>query len=145
MSVAAATSEAPTAGQLVPLYQRLLTEKDARISELTTALEHEREQSRTWREALHRAQDTATREQTLRALDTMPPAPEAPQEARTEPESGPAVNDTRNGIEPPHAGEAGESEHQAGPGANGASQSEKAAGHEPAARRGWLARLLLRR
>jgi hypothetical protein len=45
----------------------------------------------------------------------------------------------------PTAGEAGESEHQGGPGDSGASEGEKAAaGHEPAARRGWLARLLLR-
>jgi len=86
----AAEGDPLTAGQLVPLYQRLLTEKDTRIGELTAALEHEREQSR-------RLADALAREQTLRALPAPPAAPR-------EPETGRTSDDTRNGAEGPQRG-----------------------------------------
>jgi hypothetical protein len=89
---------------------------NARIGELTAALEHERAQARRLVEAL-------AREQALRAL----PAPTPTVVPET-------VIETR-----PETGEAGKSEHQAGPDTNGASaEGEKAAaGHEPARRRHW--------
>lgn len=57
-----------TSGQLEPLAAALLAEKDARIGELTAALEHERETTRRLTEAL-------SREQHLRLLP--PPASRA--------------------------------------------------------------------
>jgi len=47
--------------RLAGVYERLMMEKEARIAELSAALEHERGQSRHWQEAL-------AREQVLRAL-----------------------------------------------------------------------------
>jgi len=91
-SVGTVVEAAPTAGQLVPLFQRLLSEKDARISELTTALEHEREQSRAWREAHHRAQtllalSAPVTDVTAQAQDSPPDAPQGPQANETTPEA----------------------------------------------------------
>jgi hypothetical protein len=49
------------AGRLLVAYERLLQEQQARIGDLTAALEHEREQSK-------RLQDALQREQTLRVI-----------------------------------------------------------------------------
>jgi len=76
------TGEAPG-----PLVRALIGQYEARISELTTALEHEREQGRRLVEAL-------TREQSLRALE----APTIAQETRA------AANDTGSGPEGAQAG-----------------------------------------
>lgn len=51
-------------------YQRVMSEQAARIGELTTALEHEREQSRRMTEALQLAQENLQREQSLRLLSS---------------------------------------------------------------------------
>ncbi len=51
------------------LYERVLTEKDARIAELTAALEHEREQSRRYADALSKVQSVLPQSVNPIALD----------------------------------------------------------------------------
>ncbi|MBV9852156.1 MAG: hypothetical protein JO250_21020 [Armatimonadetes bacterium] len=74
---------------LSAFYERLLTEKDVRIAELTAALGHEREQARRLAEAL-------AREQALPAPtspEAAPDAPEASKNAQGGPETGATVGD----------------------------------------------------
>ncbi len=89
------TGEAPG-----PLVRALIGQYEARISELTAALEHEREQSRTWREAHHRAQ-------TLLALAA--PVPDVAAQAQDSPQEAP---------QDPQASESGEVAAEAGQGEN---------------------------
>ena len=74
----AGTEESENAGArpasmalVVTTYERLITEQQARIVDLQTALEHEREQSR-------RLADALQREQTLRVLQVPPIETEMP-------------------------------------------------------------------
>lgn len=90
---------AEAAAQVVPLYQRLLEEKDARIGDLKSEVE-------ALRAALEREQQNHARTQALRALD----APRVPDVSAPAPDSPP---DAPQG---PQTGESGEVAAKAGPG-----------------------------